>query len=58
MKFETVAVQRRGNIAWIFHNRPQVRNAESCQLLDEMDSALTEAVLDDEIGAIVFTGKR
>ncbi|MCA6120234.1 enoyl-CoA hydratase/isomerase family protein [Bradyrhizobium sp. WSM 1738] len=57
MQFETVIVERRGKTAWIFHNRPQVRNAESRQLLDEMDFALTEALADDEICAIVFAGK-
>ncbi|MDA9513105.1 enoyl-CoA hydratase [Bradyrhizobium sp. CCBAU 11430] len=57
MDFETVAVEQRGNIAWIFHSRPHVRNAESCQLLDELDSALTDAVRDDAIRAIVFAGK-
>lgn len=57
MKFETVSVEKRNLVTWIFHNRPQARNAESRRLLDELDVALTEAVSDDGTRAIVIAGK-
>lgn len=57
MEFETILVEKRDAVTWIFHNRPDVRNAESRQLLDELDFALTDAVEDHNTRAIVIAGK-
>jgi enoyl-CoA hydratase len=45
-----------GAIARIAHNRPEMRNAESAVLLDEMDAALAEAVKDEAVRVIVIAG--
>ncbi|CAM5591470.1 Putative enoyl-CoA hydratase EchA13 [Aquamicrobium terrae] len=54
MAYETVAVENRGAVAWIMHDRPQVRNAESSQLLDELDAALAAAVADNSVCVVVI----
>lgn len=57
MVYEQVLYETRGPIALIWHNRPVQRNAESRQLLDELDSALIEAVADVSVRVIIFAGK-
>lgn len=52
-----IAVERRGPVAWLSHDRPQMRNAESSTLLDELDAALRDAVADDAVRVIVIAGK-
>jgi enoyl-CoA hydratase len=55
--FTQIAVERRGAVAWLFHDRPEMRNAESSVLLDELDAALGEAVADEAVRCIVVAGK-
>ncbi|MBX3529426.1 MAG: enoyl-CoA hydratase [Rhizobiaceae bacterium] len=55
--FELVAYEVDGRVATISHNRPESRNAESRQLLDEMDAAFRQAARDPAIGAIILGGK-
>jgi enoyl-CoA hydratase len=55
--FTQIAVERRGAVAWLFHDRPEMRNAESSVLLDELDAALGEAVADEGVRCIVVAGK-
>ena len=57
MSYTQIAVERRGAVAWLFHDRPALRNAESSVLLDELDAALREAAADDDIRVIVIAGK-
>ena len=57
MAYTQIAVERRGAVAWLFHDRPEMRNAESSVLLDELDQALREASADDAIRVIVIAGK-
>ena len=57
MAYTQIAVERRGAVAWLFHDRPEMRNAESSVLLDELDAALREAAADDEVRVIVIAGK-
>jgi enoyl-CoA hydratase len=52
-----IAVERRGAVCWLFHNRPDMRNAESSVLLDELDAALSDAVADDAVRVVVIAGK-
>lgn len=46
-----------GPVATILHARPQARNAESRNLLDEMDRAMAEAVEDEAVRVIVVGGQ-
>jgi enoyl-CoA hydratase len=55
--FETIQYDVAGAIATISHNRPQARNAESQQLLDEMDAAFAQATSDRAVSVIVLAGK-
>lgn len=52
IEFEVV-----GAVARLWHARADARNAESQQLLDELDDALQRAVADDAIRAIVIGGR-
>jgi enoyl-CoA hydratase len=55
--YTQIAVERRGPVAWLFHNRPEMRNAESSVLLDELDHALAASVADEAVRCIVIGGK-
>lgn len=57
MTYEDITYEKKGQIARIWHNRPEKRNAESTRLLDELDSALAEAEADADIRVIVLAGK-
>jgi enoyl-CoA hydratase len=57
MTYTQIAVEQRGAVAWLFHNRPELRNAESSVLLDELDEALRAASADDATRVIVIAGK-
>ncbi len=57
MTYETLAVERFGAVCRISHNRPEARNAESRQLLDELDHAFTAAAEDDGVHVIILAGK-
>lgn len=52
-----IAVERRGAVLWLFHDRPETRNAESSVLLDELDAALRDAAADDAVRVVVIAGK-
>jgi enoyl-CoA hydratase len=57
LAYTQIAVERRGAVAWLLHDRPGMRNAESSVLLDELDAALREAVEDEAVRCIVIGGK-
>ncbi|WP_342641487.1 enoyl-CoA hydratase [Rhodoligotrophos ferricapiens] len=57
MTFAMIEVEQFGPVRRISHNRPEARNAESRQLLQELDEAVTEAVADDAVRVIVIAGK-
>jgi enoyl-CoA hydratase/carnithine racemase len=44
------------NVAVITLNRPQVANAQTMELLDDLDAAWTRAVADDDVRVIVLRG--
>lgn len=52
-----VVSEQRGAVSWIWLARPEQRNAQSCQLLDELDAAFAAAVADDSVKVIVLTGR-
>ena len=56
MSYQVINIDRVDRVAVITLNRPEVLNALSLQLVQELDSALTELEQDDGIGAIVITG--
>jgi enoyl-CoA hydratase len=45
-----------GGIARVILNRPEVRNAQSRRLLEEMDDAFQQAVKDDAVRVIILSG--
>jgi enoyl-CoA hydratase len=57
MTYEQVAYETRGPVAVISLARPGKRNAQSRQLLDELDDALAAATRDDAVRVIVFAGQ-
>jgi len=54
--FETIIYEKRGKVAWITLNRPQVLNALNNQMREELISALENARDDEDIQIIVITG--
>jgi enoyl-CoA hydratase len=57
MDYTQIAYEPLGRVGRIWHNRPGRRNAESAELLDEMDDALARAVADPAIRVIIIGGK-
>jgi enoyl-CoA hydratase len=55
--YHDIISEKIGPVARLWHNRPELRNAESTQLLEELNTALSEAEADDEVRVIVLAGK-
>lgn len=56
MTYENILYEKQGRIARLTLNRPEVLNALSNALLDEMDAALIEAEEDEGVGVIIIKG--
>ena len=56
MSYKTLLLDKKDGIGTITLNRPEVLNAMSSTLFQEMDSAVTDMESDDDIKAIIFTG--
>ena len=56
-KYEFVKVRVRDGIAWAALNRPDKRNAMSPALHYEMDDALAQLEVDDNVKVVVVTGE-
>ena len=56
MPYETLLVEVTDRVAFVTINRPEVRNAVSQQVQDDLRAFLDSARHDDGIGAVVFTG--
>ena len=56
MSYELLVLERRDNVGVIKLNRPEVLNALSRQLFQEVEAAVTELERDDDVRAIIFTG--
>lgn len=52
----TILVDRQGGIALVTLNRPEVRNAISFEMVEELDKCLDELAVDREIKVVIFTG--
>jgi enoyl-CoA hydratase len=56
MGYQTILVERRGAVELVTMNRPEVRNAQNTQLLNELDEALHAADRDPDVNVIVIAG--
>ncbi|TEA77912.1 enoyl-CoA hydratase [Allopusillimonas ginsengisoli] len=54
MNYTFLLVEDTGSVRRISLNRPQARNAQSQQLLDELDHAVSEAARDDAVRVLVI----
>lgn len=54
--YQYLTYQKEGNIAIITFNRPEVRNALSNAMVEEIDAAVAEAEKDPEVRVLIFTG--
>ncbi|MBF7082852.1 enoyl-CoA hydratase/isomerase family protein [Desulfallas sp. Bu1-1] len=57
MQYEAIQFERRGAGAWVILNRPREMNSISAQMLDELETVLIECQSDNNICAVVLTGK-
>jgi len=55
--YENIRYEQHGRVARIVLNRPQVRNAQSWRLTEELDAAFQYAAQDDSVGVIVLAGE-
>ena len=54
--YETILVEKRGNIAIVTFNRPEQLNAVSVKLMKELCEALRELGADKEVRVVIMTG--
>ena len=57
MEFETILLEKKDQIATIWFNRPDKMNAASPTVFSDLDAALTDIENDDDIRAVILTGK-
>jgi len=56
LSFSNLVYEKKGPVAWITLNRPQVLNALNQQTLQELEEALKQAASDPEVKVVVLTG--
>jgi enoyl-CoA hydratase/carnithine racemase len=57
MPFETIEIESRGSAAWLFLNRPDVMNAFTPTMVEEIDQALDRLERDDDVRVVVISGR-
>lgn len=57
MKYETISVERKDNVGFLYLNRPQVLNALSEEMRSELLHFLPQAAADEGLRVLVITGK-
>lgn len=57
MSYEQIIYEELGPVLRIWHNRPTKRNAQSEQLLAELDHALARAAKDDKVRVLIMAAK-
>ncbi len=57
MKFQTILLDKKDQIATITFNRPEKMNAASPEVFSELDAALTDIEKDGDIRVVILTGK-
>jgi enoyl-CoA hydratase len=55
-EYQDITFELIGAVARIYHDRPQRRNAEGTQLLDELGHALDRVAADDEVRVVIIGG--
>lgn len=55
-RYETILWEQEDRVVTITMNRPEVRNAQNQQMLDELDRAFKRAAGDDSVGVIILAG--
>jgi enoyl-CoA hydratase len=54
LEYQDISYEQIGKVARIYHNRPQVRNAEGRRLLEELDHAMSRAASDASVNCIII----
>ena len=57
MSYETLKIERHGNVGWLINNRPQQLNAMNSRMRDEFADAWKELDADPKVRVIVHTGE-
>jgi enoyl-CoA hydratase/carnithine racemase len=57
MAYETLIVERRGQVGWLVFNRPAAGNAMDAQMMRELETAWRELDADAQVRVIVNTGE-
>lgn len=57
MDYQTIAVEKKGHVGILYLNRPEVLNALSEQMGNELIDFMTRAAADDDIRVLILTGK-
>jgi enoyl-CoA hydratase len=57
MEFETILLEKKDQIATIWFNRPEKMNAASPTVFSDLEAALTDIEMDDDIRVVILTGK-
>jgi enoyl-CoA hydratase len=55
--YQNIEVTKKGLLAYVTINRPELRNALNKETLQEMMDALHDVKTDDTVGCVIFTGK-
>src|SRR5690606_10168289 len=56
-EYENIRYEQHGRVVRLVLNRPQVRNAQSWRLLEDLDEAFLHAGNDNSVGVIVLAGE-
>lgn len=54
MDYQDIRYEQLGNVARIYHNRPEARNAEGRRLLEELDDAVRRADRDASVHCVII----
>jgi enoyl-CoA hydratase len=55
--YRFIRYEQDGRVARLILNRPRYRNAQSRQLIEELDAAFAHAADDDSVGVVLLTGE-
>jgi enoyl-CoA hydratase len=57
MEYQDIIYEQLGPVVRLWHNRPEARNAESRQLLQELDHAVHRVAHDPSVRVVIFAAK-
>ena len=55
--YQTLEIERQSGVAWVWLNRPEVRNAFNDQMIAELTAAYTELGQDGDVRVMVLAGR-